>query len=56
MSVSQSSLEFPPAYLITFRTYGSWLHGDEKGSIDRKHNRPDTDFTPDDERSKAIQC
>ncbi len=50
MSISQSSSEFPPAYLITFRTYGSWLHGDEKGSVDRKHNRPDTDFTPADER------
>lgn len=31
--------EFPLAYLITFRTYGSWLHGDERGSIDRYHNR-----------------
>ncbi len=30
--------EFPLAYLITFRTYGSWLHGDERGSIDRFHN------------------
>ena len=26
------------AYLITFRSYGSWLHGDERGSIDRLHN------------------
>jgi REP element-mobilizing transposase RayT len=25
----------PLAYLITIRTYGTWLHGDEKGSIDR---------------------
>ncbi|MGI8470347.1 MAG: transposase [Pyrinomonadaceae bacterium] len=25
---------FPLAYLITFRTYGSWLHGDERGSVD----------------------
>lgn len=30
--------EFPLAYLITFRTYGTWLHGDERGSIDRYHN------------------
>lgn len=30
--------EFPRAYLITFRTYGTWLHGDERGSIDRYHN------------------
>ncbi len=28
----------PLAYLITFRTYGSWLHGDERGSVDRKNN------------------
>src|SRR5688500_4974930 len=28
----------PLAYLITFRTYGTWLHGDERGSIDRKNN------------------
>ena len=30
----------PQAYLITFRTYGTWLHGDERGSMDRRyHNR-----------------
>ena len=28
----------PLAYLITFRTYGTWLHGDKRGSVDRKHN------------------
>ncbi|MCM3871610.1 MAG: transposase [Pyrinomonadaceae bacterium] len=26
------------AYLITFRSYGTWLHGDERGSVDRFHN------------------
>ena len=26
---------FPLAYLITIRTYGTWLHGDENGSVDR---------------------
>lgn len=31
--------DHPPAYLITFRTYGTWLHGDERGSIDRYHNK-----------------
>ena len=31
--------EFPLAYLITFRCYGTWLHGDERGSRDRKHNK-----------------
>ena len=29
----------PLAYLITFRSYGSWLHGDARGCIDRFHNR-----------------
>jgi REP element-mobilizing transposase RayT len=28
----------PVAYLITFRTYGTWLHGDARGSVDRDHN------------------
>ena len=26
-------------YFLTFRTYGTWLHGDEKGSVDRQHNQ-----------------
>src|SRR5689334_17725270 len=30
--------DFPLAYLITFRCYGTWLHGDRRGSMDRKHN------------------
>lgn len=30
--------EEPLAYLITFRAYGTWLHGDERGSIDRHNN------------------
>ena len=27
--------EFPLAYLFTFRTFGTWLHGDERESIGR---------------------
>ena len=26
---------FPLAYLLTFRTFGTWLHGDERWSINR---------------------
>ncbi len=26
-------------YFLTFRTYGTWLHGDERGSVDRFHNQ-----------------
>ena len=29
----------PLAYLITVRSYGTWLHGDERGSIDRSMNK-----------------
>ena len=28
----------PLGYFITFRTYGTWLHGDKRGSVDREHN------------------
>jgi REP element-mobilizing transposase RayT len=31
--------ELPLAYLISFRCYGTWLHGDERGSVNRKQNR-----------------
>ncbi len=34
----------PLAYLITFRCYGTWLHGDERGSVDRYHNRYGTRY------------
>ena len=29
---------FPIAYLLTFRTYGSWLHGDPRMSVNRNGN------------------
>ena len=30
----------PVAYFITIHTYGTWLHGDERGSMDRReYNR-----------------
>ena len=31
--------DFPLGYQITFRCYGTWLHGDERGSVDREHRR-----------------
>ena len=37
----------PLAYLITFRCYGTWLHGDGRGSIDRRiYNRYGTPDMP----------
>ena len=28
----------PLAYLFTFRCYGTWIHGDSRGSVDRHNN------------------
>src|SRR5215203_629266 len=36
----------PLAYLITFRCYGTWLHGDERGSVDEFNNKFETPFLP----------
>ena len=38
---------YPLGFLITFRCYGTWLHGDERGSIDRGHNSPGEEPLPD---------
>ncbi len=35
---------FPVAFLITFTTYGTWLHGDRRGSVDPQHNIPGTPY------------
>lgn len=38
---------FPIAYLLTFRTYGTWLHGNRRGSIQRTRLvRPKTVWLP----------
>jgi len=29
--------EYPRAYFITISCYGTWLHGDERGSVDYEH-------------------
>jgi REP element-mobilizing transposase RayT len=34
----------PLAYFITFTCYGTWLHGDKRGSVDRYYNAPGTPF------------
>jgi hypothetical protein len=30
--------DIPLAVFFTIRCYGTWLHGDERGSVDREHN------------------
>src|SRR3990167_1196317 len=37
--MQNKTTKIPPlGYFITLRTYGSWLHGDERESVDPKHN------------------
>ena len=38
--------DIPLAYFISLRTYGTWLHGDQRGSIDRFHNRYRSPYIP----------
>ncbi|MDX6577469.1 MAG: hypothetical protein QOE96_3422 [Blastocatellia bacterium] len=45
----------PLGYLITFRGYGTWLHGDERGSVDQQHRRYDTPMLPPSSRRKQIE-
>jgi len=43
--------DIPLAHLITFRSYGTWLHGDDRGSVDRFHNQYDAPYlSPDPKR------
>jgi REP element-mobilizing transposase RayT len=43
----------PLAYFITFHTYGTWLHGQAPGSVDRQHNQFGTPFLPADRLQHA---
>ena len=37
-----------PSYFLTFTTYGTWLHGDTRGSVDREHNIVETPYLEPD--------
>jgi REP element-mobilizing transposase RayT len=39
-------MKYPLAYLITFTTYGTWLHGGGKASVSEEHNRFGEEFVP----------
>ena len=47
--------EFPLAYFISFRTYGTWLHGDERWSVSRKQNEFGTPRIAPDERLRCAE-
>src|SRR5687768_6800846 len=36
------------AYFLTWTTYGTRLHGDDRGTVDRHHNMVGTPFLPSD--------
>jgi REP element-mobilizing transposase RayT len=40
----KNGMEYPIAYLITFTTYGTWLHGDNRHSVSRRHNQFGSNF------------
>jgi len=46
--------DIPLGYLITFRCYGTWLHGDERGSIDRLHNQYGSIYLPQSDRRHGL--
>jgi REP element-mobilizing transposase RayT len=41
--------DVPLAHLFTFRCYGTWLHGDARGSVDRAHNQYKAAYAPANE-------
>lgn len=47
---SAPTMDEPLAYLLTWRTFGSWLHGDDRGSVDWQHNAVDSPLLPPDVR------
>ena len=47
-----NNTDLPLAHLITFRSYGTWLHGDKRGSVDRDHNRYKSPYASPNENRK----
>jgi REP element-mobilizing transposase RayT len=43
----------PLAYFITFTTYGTWLHGDARGSVDVRHNEVGAPWLEPDQTRRA---
>lgn len=45
----------PIAYPLTFRCYGTWLHGDDRGSMDPAHRSYGEDRAPRDDWRAAFE-
>ena len=50
----RNDTDLPLGYLITFRCYGTWLNGDERGSVDRFHNRYNSAYLPRSDRRRDL--
>ena len=46
----------PLAYFLTWTTYGTRLHGDERGTVDRDHNRRGTPTLPEQPKRHAANA
>jgi len=55
MSIDFNDDHTPLGYLLTFRAYGTWLHGDKRGSVDRLHKRFGSPMLPPSERRNQIE-
>lgn len=45
----------PKAFLITFTPYGTRLHGDDRGTVDRMNNQHGAPYIPPDFRLEAVR-
>jgi REP element-mobilizing transposase RayT len=41
-------VSYPPGYFLTWHTYGTWLHGEAAGSVDKDHNAFNSPRLPPD--------
>jgi REP element-mobilizing transposase RayT len=48
-------MDTPLGYFITFRTYGTWVHGDSRGSIDDEHRGYRQPFADPDPARKRYE-
>jgi len=48
-------MSLPEAYFLTWASYGTWLHGDERGSVDKDHNIPGMDYAPPNANRRAFR-
>ena len=56
MGAKSQMRDHPVAYFITMRTYGTWLSGDPRGSVDREHRGYGEPFAPRDDFRAGYQA